>query len=593
MVIYDFEVFRHDWCVVWLDTDTRKYYNIVNDKRKLESFYKKYRNTIMVGYNSNHYDKYILQGILCGFDPYDISDWIIQKERQGWQYSSLLREFPIINYDCMINRETSLKKCECGLGMRIVESSVPFDIKRKLTPKEMKEVLKYCQHDVKATFEVFMLKGFPMSPQDEFMTSVGIIKEFGFPIEWLAKTKAQLGVAVIGAKKGKRYDDEFDIMIPKNVILGKYQHVAEWFTNPDNHWYKGYKIGKSGKKVEVKNEFKTIIAGIEHTLAWGGIHGSVEKKTINGRLLMCDFASLYPNIMINYGLISRGVTSHKKFIELVMVRLELKAKGDPKEKNYKIPINGAYGQMGFEQSAMYDKKMANNVCVHGQLIAVDLVDKLESHGAILNTNTDGVLIQVFDDESESAVRKICKEVGDRLKIKIDIEEYTRFVVKDVNNYVAVKPNGKYKAKGSYVKDLKPYEYSLNIVNKALREYFINDVPVEETISTCQNLRDFQIIAKAGRKYSHVLYGGRKINEKTNRVFASMNQSRGGLEKVKKEDASIARIEMTPEHCLIINEDIREYVSLPQELDKQWYIDLANRRVNDFKGIKTKRKKALT
>ena len=39
MVIYDFEVFKYEWMVCWLDTDTRKMYSIVNDTEKFKSFY--------------------------------------------------------------------------------------------------------------------------------------------------------------------------------------------------------------------------------------------------------------------------------------------------------------------------------------------------------------------------------------------------------------------------------------------------------------------------------------------------------------------------------------------------------------------------
>ena len=100
MLVVDCEVFKMDWMVVWLDTKTRKYHHIVNDKSKLEQFYAHYKNEVMVMYNGRNYDKYTIQGILCGFDPYHISDFIINKDMKGFMYSRLLTKFPLIIYDC-------------------------------------------------------------------------------------------------------------------------------------------------------------------------------------------------------------------------------------------------------------------------------------------------------------------------------------------------------------------------------------------------------------------------------------------------------------------------------------------------------------
>ena len=212
----------------------------------------------------------------------------------------------------------SLKQCEASLGMKIVESSVPFNIQRKLTPQEIKEVLEYCKYDVWATFEVFLQDGFYLSPQDEFNSSLAIIDEFKFPLWYMSKTKAQMGCAVLGASKVSLPDDEFDIINPSNLILGKYEYVREWFLNPENHWYSKT---VEGRKRPIKNEFITEIAGIPHTFAWGGVHGSLERQIIDGILLMCDFGSLYPNIMVKYGLISRGVPRPDKFKKLLATRL--------------------------------------------------------------------------------------------------------------------------------------------------------------------------------------------------------------------------------------------------------------------------------
>lgn len=68
MLFYDFEVFKYDWLVVIMDTDLKKETVIVNSVDELQAFYDKNISNIWVGFNSRHYDQYILKGILCGFD---------------------------------------------------------------------------------------------------------------------------------------------------------------------------------------------------------------------------------------------------------------------------------------------------------------------------------------------------------------------------------------------------------------------------------------------------------------------------------------------------------------------------------------------
>lgn len=562
----------------FIDTDKKQGYYIVNDRDKLQKFYDTYRDEIMVGWNIKHFDQYIIQGILAGFDPYDITQWIIRDNKQGWQYSQLFRRFPLIIFDAMIPNK-GLKQCEASLGMEIVESSVPFDIQRKLTDEEIKEVLRYNNYDVWATFEIFLQDGFYLSPQSEFQSSMGIIDEFSFPKWFMSKTKSQMGCEVLGANRryGDLAKDEFDISTPQNIILGKYEPIREWFLNPENHWY--YREVE-GRKTEQKNELIYEVAGEPHVFGFGGLHYSRERQIVDGDLYLLDFGSLYPNIMVNYDLVSRGVPNPSRYKELLETRLRLKEEGNDRQESYKIALNGSYGQMKYKNSPLYDPRNANNVCIHGQLILVDLIEKIEQYGEIINSNTDGVLIKLHSPEYKKDIERVANEVSTRLNIPISIDQYTRFILKDVNNYIGVKHNGKVDCKGAYVKFKNPLEYNYNIINHAIREYFINNISVHDTIMNCNDLREFQIIANAGQKYKYAMYGDIPLTERVNRVFASTNLNDKGIFKLHKITGTKAKIEMTPEQCFIINGDIRE-MSIPNKLDREWYVSLAERRCKEF------------
>ena len=154
MIFYDFEVFKYDWLVVLIDLYEQKETVIINNREQLEAFYMAHKDQIWAGYNSRNYDQYILKGILSGFKPKKVNDWIIVQDKPGYRFSTLFRQWPLINYDCMPNPPISLKALEAFMGHSIKETSVPFDIDRPLTERELAETVKYCRHDVEETVEV-------------------------------------------------------------------------------------------------------------------------------------------------------------------------------------------------------------------------------------------------------------------------------------------------------------------------------------------------------------------------------------------------------------------------------------------------------
>ena len=128
-----------------------------------------------------------------------------------------------------------------------------------------------------------------------------------------------------------------------------------------------------------------------------------------------------------------------------------------------------------------------------------------------------------------------------------------------------------------------------IVATALKEFFVNGTPVEDTINSCDDIFQFQIIAKAGAKYReayHVVDGEKQSVQKVNRVYATADERYGKIFKVKAEDDSEAKIDSLPEHCIIDNDN---ELSI-NEVDRSFYIAMAKKRVDDFKGIKPEKTK---
>lgn len=574
MIFYDFEVFKCDWLVVLIDMTNKEETVIVNDREKLESFYSKNKSEIWVGFNSRHYDQYILKGILAGFNPKDINDYIIVQGLPGWQFSNVFREFPLNNYDVMSGIDRGLKTFEGFMGNNIKESSVPFDIDRKLTPAELAETIKYCRHDVEQTVRVFMER------IADFETQMGLIEMFNMPLSNISKTKVQISAEILEAKRPiTPYNDEFDISFPPTLNIKKYSAVVDWYKNPGNMCYE-YVTGKGTMK---KNQLEIMVAGVPHQFGWGGVHGAVEKYSGEGYFINMDVASLYPSLMIRYNLHSRSCNP-EKFNDIVNTRLKFKAEKNPLQAPLKIVINGTYGAMKDKNNPLYDPRQANNVCVYGQLLLLDLIEHLEPYCEIIQSNTDGVLIRMPDGQNEdkffNLVDDIAFEWEQRTGLKLEFDEYRKVYQKDVNNYIIVDAEGKYKSKGAYVKKLSTLDYDLPIVNKAVVEYIVQGIPVEVNISKCDRLKEFQQVKKISGKYKYILHGDKILKEKCIRVFASKSLSDGGLSKVHNLTGRAAKLENTPSHAFLWNDSVED-VKCPSKLDKQWYIELANKRLEDF------------
>lgn len=581
--VYDFEVFKYDWLVVINNPVNKTEITIINDKQCLEEYYKKHKNDIWVGYNSRGYDQWILKGILCGFNPYNISKFIIEDRRKGWEYSNLLNKIQLYNYD-VFSGYHGLKTLEGFMGNNIKETSVPFNLDRKLNSEEIAETVKYCKHDVKQTLEVFIKR------KGDFDTQLAMIKQFGLPLKSIGKTQAQLIGTILNARRVDGRMDEFDIRLPNTLKLGKYSWIGEWYLTAKERAMKDYDFLDLNNYEDIKKEFygqilETEIAGVPHTFAWGGVHGALPQYEYHCKddeyLIMSDVASLYPSLMIQYNLHSRNIADPKKFIEIYNTNLEMKANKNPLRPVYKLICNTTYGCMGDIYNPLYDKLHQNLVCVFGQMLLLDLIEKCENIPSfkLIQSNTDGILVLIKKKDFE-LFDTIVKEWEKRTRLSMEYSYFKSIFQKDVNNYVAVKTSGSFKTKGAYVKKLTELDYDLPIINKAMVEYMVNNVPVEKTIDECKTLKEFQKIVKISSNYYCGWHNNRFLTDKTFRVFASKSHQDTYIGKVKEIGATIEKFANTPDHCLIINEDINE-MKIPLMLDKQWYVDLTKERLTQF------------
>ena len=277
--------------------------------------------------------------------------------------------------------------------------------------------------------------------------------------------------------------------------------------------------------------------------------------------------------------------------------MEAKAAGDTDTANaLKLVVNTTYGASLNKYNDLCDPLMGRSVCISGQLFLLELAQRLHKEVPglrIFQINTDGIMVE-FDDSQYDQVQDILNEWQSRTGFTLEEDKISKLCQKDVNGYVEVQPSGKFKCKGGYlVRGISPAgAFNVNnnatIVAKALVEYFVHGTPPEDTINACDDIFQFQIIAKAGAKYReayHIVDGEKIPVQKVNRIYATVDPRYGKLFKVKAENDSEAKIEMLPEHCIIDNDN---HLTIA-DVDKQFYIDMAKKRINDFMGIKPEKK----
>lgn len=597
MIFYDFEVFKYDWLVVSVDMATQEESVIHNDTHQLYKLYNDHFDDIWCGYNNKHYDQYILRAILLGMNPKQISDKIIIKHMEGWQISKELAKTQMINYDVMPSDMKSLKVLEGFRGHNIKETSVPFDIDRRLTPEELEDVIKYCRNDVHETINTFM------DQIDQFNAMFGIIKAFPQMVSMrdIGDSEARLTAKVLGCQKTD-YNDEFDFYVLPCIDVKKYHAVVEWFEScaKEAAALNLNQADDATKRAWYKEKSFTIdVAGVPHTFGFGGMHGApndpIHRK---GALYHVDVNNYYPSFLIAHGMVTRSAMNDnypKVYITRKNLKdMQLKAKTKDESKHYKkaqLPykkmLNALSGAMKDKNNPAYDPRNNNIMCINGQLMLLDLIEHLEviPEFELEQSNTDGLIVMIPDtDEAFEMLDDICYSWECRMStklcdIRLETDQISEIYQKDVNNYLWIDLDGEIERKGAYVKELNTLDYDLPILNKALVDYMTKHVPVEDTINNCDELIMFQKLVKLSNRYEYVEHNGIKYDYKCYRVFASRDAKDGKILKCRSGN-NPAKFGNTPDMCFIENGDIT-CVKVPEKLDKQWYIDLAKKRLNDF------------
>lgn len=569
--IMDIEVFKNFFCYTGMDKDTGEIFQIhlFNDYDELTRLINHLKEIKgQIGFNNLNYDYPILHFILENYEKWfmfelkQITNLIYQKsckiintefpEIPRWQIRiPQLDLYRIWHFDNKA-RHTSLKAIEIAINFENVQD-IPFEEDHLVEDYEIQSILDYNLNDVKATYEFYKItKGETdltlYKNNDKIQLRKDISSHYG--INCLNYNDVKIGDAINKVvyskltgktsrdlKNGKTFRPRIDLKdcIP-NYISFKSKYFNDFLEKLRN---------TSITKTKGEIEFDLIYGQTKYKFAQGGLHSDDKPRHLkaeNGYYLIdADVSSMYPATIINLGLYPAHLGKEwlEGYKETFYNRLQAKKEGKKSiNEALKLSLNGGgFGKTNESYNWQYDPIVTLRTTIAGQLSILMLIEKLEDNGIqVLSANTDGIVSKVHKD-MYNLYSNICKDWEIKTNYQLEFAYYNQLIQTSVNDYIAEKNNGKIKLKGDFEIDKELHkDPSLRIRAIALKEYFINKIPIEKTIKEHQNIYDFCKRfrnSKGWNTYKYSVDDTKIIKEKLSkniRYFISENGS-----KITKEN----------------------------------------------------------
>lgn len=490
--VFDSEIYRNFYLVAFKNIETQEVRSFRTpfdryDKDGINSIIKDHT---IIGFNSINFDLPLLGLALDGWADEKLKekcDDIITKNIKWWQHSDLplcRRHIDLIEVAPGI---ASLKIYGGRLNSKRMQS-LPIHHDAKLTEAEKDLIEEYCVNDL----EVTELLCKALSKQLKIRKKMGD----AYDLDLMSKSDAQIAEAFIKSK----------MPTSKNHVEAGYSFkykAPSWLTfNPagDTEFY----VQPSGKVKLPEFTPKNIveIAGKPYKMGIGGLH-SMEKSCYHESsdevvISDHDVASYYPSIILNEGLYPAHLGD--KFLTLyrgiVESRLDAKAKGDKvKADTLKIVINGSFGKFGSKWSVLYSPELLIQVTLTGQLALLMLIQDFEDNGIpVISANTDGVVVKC--DSARLAARdEVIRRWEDKTGFVTEESRYAGLYSRDVNNYLAVKPDGTWKGKGVFAPPSLAKNTEHPVVYAAVVAELTGESDVESHITSETDITKFCSIRK--------------------------------------------------------------------------------------------------
>ena len=507
--IFDCEVYVDYFLVAFRDVDSgdvTTYEQWPDQSLDVKALRKHMQRGRIISFNGKRFDApliaYAIAGATCAEIKAAAND-IISNNLQPWQFEQ--------RYPCKIDPELdhvdlfdvapgmASLKIYAGRMHSIKLQDLPIAFDANISP-EQREVLKdYCVNgDTVATLDLLRTLG-PQIELRERMTKV-------YGIDLRSKSDAQIAESVIKSQVGKLVNRKVERPIippgtqfnykPPAFVRFDYpalQHALDVVTSVP---FVVLRNGSVQMPKEIK-DLKIAVGGSVYQMGIGGLHSTescVAHIADDDTLLVDrDVTSYYPSIILNCNLTPNhlGRPFLDVYRNLVDKRLAAKRAGDKVTADaLKITINGTFGKLGSMWSALYSPDLLIRTTLTGQLALLMLIEQLEALGvSVVSANTDGVVIKC-PRSHEIAMDAAIVVWESATGFETEETRYRALYSRDVNNYIAVKPDGGCKAKGAYATPGLQKNPANEICNIAVGRFLAHGTPIEQTINGCDDIRKF-------------------------------------------------------------------------------------------------------
>jgi len=462
----------------------------------------------LVSFNGNNFDMPLLSLALSGADNQtikDASDAIILNNLRGFALERKFKFKTMTKVDHIDLIEVapgmvSLKIYGGRLHCKKMQD-LPIEPSASISVADRELLKTYCANDLQVTQALYL----KLAPQIELRAQMG--EAYG--LELRSKSDAQIAETVIRTQ----VKAITGVMPERPIIEGGtlYQYSAPSYIRFSSAPLEAvlamvqaaqFRVIDSGKVVEpdeLKNAKVAIGAGV-YRMGIGGLHSSESSTShmADGNTLLIDrdVASYYPSIILGSSLapVHMGEPFLRVYRDIVEQRLAAKHAGDKvKADALKITINGSFGKFGSKWSALYSPDLLIQTTLTGQLALLMLIEALEAAGiAVVSANTDGVVIKC-PVSKQDVMDDIVFEWETCTGFNTEATHYRALYSRDVNNYLAFKVDGGFKAKGAYASAGLSKNPANEICTDAVVAFLKDGTAIENTLHACWDISRFVTI----------------------------------------------------------------------------------------------------
>jgi hypothetical protein len=548
-------------------------------------------NCLTVGFNSISYDLTICYLICDGVEEDIVKNASDSLIKLNINPSDILREHRVrkfgVNHIDLIEVAplfASLKTYAGRLHAKKMQD-LPFHPDTILTEDQILIVRWYCVND---TLNTQLLRE---CLREQIELRYELSNEFN--IDLRSKSDAQIAEAVIN-RELKRITGRFPSkpMVPIGTV---YQYRIPYYLNFQSDLMKyalnvvanaQFIVDHTGS-IAMPKEIKDLpidMNGSVYRMGIGGLHSSEQTVAHVADdefiLLDKDVISYYPFIILNLELAPQhlGDPFLTVYRSIVNKRVEAKRSGNKAAADsLKIVVNGTFGKLGNMHSIIYSPDLLFQVTLTGQLTLLLLIERLELAGIrVVSANTDGIVIKC-PRRLKNTMEGIIKAWEFDTRFETEGSEFKALYSRDVNNYIAIKLDGKIKSKGAYAKP----EYDVERLHKnptspicldAVLEFLIREIPIERTIRACTDIAKFVSVRNVRGGAARVQPTGNSYIGRSIRWYYATGVE-GELVYVMSGN-KVPRSDGARE--LMVLPD-----TLPTDIDYEWYIREAERILVDI------------